>query len=470
MIKNLLKEEHSISQIVLKISKDIQDCILDDIKNINELFSPYERYKYKTNKFKLSFQDDFPFLKDIILNYTVYLADDIDEYNHLMKNRNITFNSSYDDKTNELKIVTCFLDGQPTLDFSESIIHEITHMYQYNIGMTKRQNIYDKVIEMYSDGNNTARKRVAIALYYTFPHEQDAFVHQYYKRGVYRPIETFMPYMVLTDEYTKLKEEYKTNQSIQSAIHELGYSCKNYFKRLHFGLKRLKTKLENVKRYWSIKEMKEKNKPNMDTLIQESQLHMIWRNDGYNYWAPDVIEDKFNFITEKETPKSKLYLFINEELNNNFCRNISAQQAIDMILASMPYKMTSFDNNKQNRQTVEYAIQNNIGYWLFAEYFMKQREPLKVAKSLNYLATENALASWELRTISNNKTVFWITDVQSLAKGGFTILINYAINYCKENGISKIGLQAYSNDVESMYIQKFGFEKINNNFLIKNIE
>lgn len=153
------------------------------------------------------------------------------------------------------------------------------------------------------------------------------------------------------------------------------------------------------------------------------------------------------------------------------CQIISAQQAIDIILESMPYKMESFEDTERNKQIVQYAKKNNIGYWLFAEYFMKQNNPMEAANLLNYLAAENVLASWELYTsLEDNGKVFWIVDVQSKQKGGLTTIINYAIAYCKQHNIPHIGLQAYTKEVESMYINKFDFKKVDDYNLLKKVD
>lgn len=457
----LLKEKKSISDIIVKLTKEIHDCIIDDMQNVEELFSTHERCLFKTNIFKLSFQDEFPFLNDVVLHYTIYLPYDIDQYYSLKEYGRVEQNSSYDSKTNQLNITTCFFDGNPTSDFSESIIHEITHMYQYNKGMNKRVDLYDKVVEMYNDIQNISRQRVALALYYTFPHEQDAFTHQFYKKGGNQSVETFFPYLTLKHEFLKLKQEYKNNKDIQSAIHELGFKCKDYFKRLHFSLKRFERKLQNVKDHYFMLEIKESSKPAQDSILREAHLHMVWKNGGYNHYAPSTIEKNFDcFLNEQNFKPSLMFQIINKNSTSS-CFSVSPKHAIDIILSSMPYKMKSFDATDLNKKIVNFAKQNNIGYWLFAEYFMKQRDPMEVANSLNYLVGDNVMASWEIYTTpEDNGKVFWIVDVQSKQKGGLTTIINYAIDYCKQHNILHIGLQAYTKDVESMYINKFGFKKI----------
>lgn len=162
--------------------------------------------------------------------------------------------------------------------------------------------------------------------------------------------------------------------------------------------------------------------------------------------APNIF---VNMITES------VIRYLNESTSQ-----LSQEEAVDIIINSIP-NLKSFEKTEENIKLVEDAKNSNIGFWLFAEYFMKQNNPMETALSLNYLGNENALASWEIRTPENDDPdVFWIIDVQSRQKGGFTEIFNTIINYCKTNNIEYIGLQAYTSDVKSMYINKFGFEEV----------
>ena len=143
-------------------------------------------------------------------------------------------------------------------------------------------------------------------------------------------------------------------------------------------------------------------------------------------------------------------------------------EAINIILKSIP-NLQSFEPTKENLKAVKEAKKNDIGFWIFAEYFMKQKDPIRVANQLNYIGNEKAIASWEIRTPENNDPdVLWIVDVQSKQKGGLTEILNHIINYCKSNNIQYIGLMAYNENVKNMYINKFGFKEVDW-FLLKEI-
>lgn len=312
MTKLLFKEEKSISRDITRLAQDIEKCIIEDLPNIEERFNKYYQCLFKTNTFQLFFQDEYPFLRDVILEYVVYLVNDKEAYDFLTKKMHIDLNSSYDDLNNKLTIVTCFVNNKPITDFSESIIHEITHMYQYNIGMNKKRDLYNTMLNMLSNDTNIDRYYVALALYYTFPHEQDAFTHQFYK-GEDGTVENFKPFKIFKKAFEIVKNNYMTNKEMQKAIHELGYSFKSYFKRLHFGLKRFEHKLLNVKTYW-IKESLRSHGLTLDNRITELCNRTVW-NKSYTTIAPFSTEDCYDKFL-KSRKQSKLFEIVNKKKND----------------------------------------------------------------------------------------------------------------------------------------------------------
>ena len=147
---------------------------------------------------------------------------------------------------------------------------------------------------------------------------------------------------------------------------------------------------------------------------------------------------------------------------------INQGQAVDIILNSIP-NLKGFDPTDENIAAVKNAKKQDVGFWIFAEYFMKQRNPMGEAMGINYLGNENAIASWEIRTPENNDPdVFWVIDAQSKQKGGFTEIMNSIIEYCKSNGIQYVGLCAYDDNVRQMYVKRFGFKEVDW-FLLKKI-
>lgn len=148
--------------------------------------------------------------------------------------------------------------------------------------------------------------------------------------------------------------------------------------------------------------------------------------------------------------------------------SLSNIDAVHIILSSIP-GLKNFDPTEENIQLVNDAKNTNTGYWLFAEWFMKQNNPMESALSLNYIGSKTALASYEFRD-EGGFNMLWIMDVQSLQKGGFKELISYLSDLCRSCGIKYLGLQAYTPEVKEMYINKFGFKEINSYMMVKNID
>lgn len=241
----LIQEKNSVSDIVRKLSQEVKDVIIEDMKTAPKNYSKLEGLAFKQGEFKVSFKDSFSFLNNIILRYLIYLVDDEKEIERLVRIQQISLNSSYDSRYNILSIVSYCVNDTLSLDFNESIMHELTHMYQYNMGMKKRVNLYDKITQYLTQNKDHDAYYIALALYYTFPHEQDVFAHQFFatqgKKMNFQPYKDFL-------EAKRIVEQNYKNKRMQNAIHSLGFTTKTYLKRIHFGLKRFNKKLDNVAR------------------------------------------------------------------------------------------------------------------------------------------------------------------------------------------------------------------------------
>lgn len=148
--------------------------------------------------------------------------------------------------------------------------------------------------------------------------------------------------------------------------------------------------------------------------------------------------------------------------------DIPSETAVRIILDSLP-DLKSFEPTDDNIRIVKRYKDADTGFWLFAEYFMKQDEPMDKALSLKYVGSDNVLASYEIRRpVNNDPDILWIVDVQSKQKGGLTEILDFVVDYCIDNGIEYIGLQAYDDNIKDMYINRFGFEDVDW-FLLKKI-
>lgn len=116
--------------------------------------------------------------------------------------------------------------------------------------MEKRKSLYDKAIELCLNQNEVAQA-VGRTVYYTFNHEQDAMVHQFYGHLVQvQPSTNSFKDQCEESEYgTALDYLYIVNHNKEEAkqyIKQLGLTVESWNKRIHFGYKRFKQKLYNA--------------------------------------------------------------------------------------------------------------------------------------------------------------------------------------------------------------------------------
>ena len=252
MNKKLLQEKNSVSDQVIAITNKIYDEIRNDFNNIELFLSQvYGMQEVKENVIRVPLDDIEEGLGNLTVKYTVYLAGENDDLETMDRILGEKANSQYDDTTDIMTIVTTFQKDHFAPDTEGIIYHEVTHFYQYRMGMKKRVDLYKKVKDYIDEGTNDIDGYyVALALYYTFPHEQDAFAHEFYSLLVQSDgkmeINDYNNYHWAKHAYDIVKNNYKGNQTMTNAIGDLGYSIKDYFLRLHYGIKRFERKLHNV--------------------------------------------------------------------------------------------------------------------------------------------------------------------------------------------------------------------------------
>ena len=94
---------------------------------------------------------------------------------------------------------------------------------------------------------------VGNAFYYSFQHEIDAFVHQFYgflkqEKPNHLDFEQLLNYSEYMNALSAYKFVYnkRNDKKVMNWINYLGYDRKSYFKRLKYGLKKLFTKIKNA--------------------------------------------------------------------------------------------------------------------------------------------------------------------------------------------------------------------------------
>lgn len=239
-----INEELSISRIVTDMCNEVSAQL------INKLMG--EHAKIVQDKALLMYKgvmnyDCSKYLKTISnLNviYVVYLLDNEQQFQAHAQSG--LFDSSADYQNKNIKVNLAYINGKPCREFKSIIRHELKHIYEYDCGMQKNENFYNRVIDKCKHGEQW-EKRVAWALYLSFKTEQDAFLEQYYEYlQTYRhytidPMEDPQnPYCKFDDafnivDYTslnniKMKESFGIN--IRQLYHILNSAEERLFKKM----------------------------------------------------------------------------------------------------------------------------------------------------------------------------------------------------------------------------------------------
>lgn len=298
-----LKEYKNVSDEVYNFSVKLYNLILNDADNQQIQKSRINGYLFiqnvlKINKNSIS-QWIFNNIDNLMLTYILYIADSNKEYNYIMQNVDAEANSEsdYDNKT--LTIVSGYVDDYIASDFLGTICHEVNHLFEYDNGREKRVDLYTKVVNLISKQDNNAYM-VGNACYYSFQHEIDAFVHQFYgflcqEQPNHLNFEQLLNY----SEYKNAYEAYKVvlkekdNVNVMRYINYLGYNRRDYFKRLKNGLKKLYAKLKNCfLRY------KMENRQMTEGMVHRLQHNEKMRIEESKYYNCNIkwgIEKFYNF-------------------------------------------------------------------------------------------------------------------------------------------------------------------------------
>ena len=275
MSRNRILEYKSISDSVINLTNRVGQKIIESAKRMKIKRSKQTNINYVEGCFKMNVNDYLKGGNTLTVEYIMYFFNSQDSYNVFLKNDDENVNSEADPDTNTIKIVSAFINNDVTNDFYETISHELEHLYQYGKGMEKRQELYDKVKRLLEyRGNNIDAYYVGLTCYYSFKHEQDAFVHQFYtrlkqngKRGKFEEcIREYQPYQTINKAYDILLT-YQDNQRIMKAINYLGFTRKKFLNLLYYRLKRFDKKLYNAyDRY--MKETRELTEGRINWLIK----------------------------------------------------------------------------------------------------------------------------------------------------------------------------------------------------------
>lgn len=293
-----LLEYKSISDDVADLAEYVGNAIINDAQNQVKTASEQTYQYFKENTFKIRVKN---FLKggDILtVDYIMYFVETDEGYNILVKGLGQKANSEADEETNTIKIVSAFIGDNVADDFYETIYHELEHLFQYGMGMIKRKTLYEKTKDLLDRGNDDINGYyVGLCCYFSFKHEQDAFVHQFYaqlhqkaKRDYFEElIKNFRPYQTMLKVHDVLLNN-QDNIYIMNAINYLGYSRKKFINMVKYRCKRFETKMLNAYNRF-MEETAELNEHNIDRHINRMSYIINESNDnGYDViWGVESI-------------------------------------------------------------------------------------------------------------------------------------------------------------------------------------
>ena len=192
-------------------------------------------------------------MESINVWYKIYFVDDEEEYNE----KYINFgNSEYNQEDNTIYIRGGLIRGQFSRTIVDDVYHELNHAFEYGMGMEKREDLYEKVSNAIQDPNNgEIMVNMCKMVYYTFPHEQDAFAHQFYgylnANGIDESFEEllykFPNYVDFQNSIISYSQAvFEKNSDIKNTLDYLGLAKEQFDKRWKFGKKRFIKKLRRV--------------------------------------------------------------------------------------------------------------------------------------------------------------------------------------------------------------------------------
>lgn len=258
-------------------------------------------------------------LVKLTVHYILYRFENKGEYNQWLRTVSVNdevnhYNSYADYDTSYLQIVSAYIGDIIMTDFAENILHEVTHLYQYGMGMKKRVNLYDAAVELCTNNNEIAQA-VGRTIYYMFKHEQDAMVHQFY--GHLLQIEPHKNFEDICEEHSEygnaLDYLYIVNNNNNEAkqyIKQLGFTLEDYNKRIYFGYKRFKQKLYNAFMLYNIE------KHNDFNIKNESKTYEL--NLSKQIAFDKLIKEVKNKYGEITFGIEKIYKILKE---NNYDKN-----------------------------------------------------------------------------------------------------------------------------------------------------
>lgn len=265
--KKFLFETKNISDEVILVGNEITRAICRDYKSRQKLFSKVNKLPYVEGNFVFNVDNLYPTINgvcynrfgmnEINVNYAMYFfRDDRDVDMLIGGDGGLSDSSSSDFDEKRLTIVSGFMYGKLYNDFMRNMYHEVNHLFEYANGMEKKVDLYDSAIELVKNGKTNLEKSIGILVYMSFPHEIDAFVHEFYgvliQNGTpssFEELLKYTEYQYCINLINTFNLKHFDNEKWR-IVNGIGLTWKQFSKRVHFGMKKMRRKMFNAfKRY-----------------------------------------------------------------------------------------------------------------------------------------------------------------------------------------------------------------------------
>lgn len=203
-IKQVIKEELSISNDVIYITNNLCDIIEKRLKNCDKSYDNTYNCNFANGDFIYKILD-----YDFSINYTCYYCSNNQQIKSLSENNKIFATSSFTDKNITINFI--IIQGQiEEKSFYDSMQHEVEHMYQ---SIKKGELLiddendfrYKKIKYILANGTrNRFEYSIAICLYLSRSIEQDGFVNGLYNLLMKGNLQTIDEYLKQSDAYAYL--------------------------------------------------------------------------------------------------------------------------------------------------------------------------------------------------------------------------------------------------------------------------
>lgn len=208
-------------------------------------------------------------IDDITLNFYVYECPDDEVCRYMIANA--FSENNYDEDEKVLTVTVFTVLGSLVEEISnKNVSHELEHILQvskghrgnvrYNSLVDNAYRAASEVINSKGNNNNDFDVIVAWLIYYSNPHEQDAFMNEYYQdlRSMRQLIqdrnsETHIRYYDYCKKYGIVRK-YQSNQDFLNILQKYriyGYTLHNFNIMIDKGLKRFLKKMKNIEKHFT---------------------------------------------------------------------------------------------------------------------------------------------------------------------------------------------------------------------------